>query len=607
MTVDFKFAQLQTFSLAGAGAIPADTTITLKSMLGIDGAPITMTEAFGVIGFGTLEPGSGVNEEQISFTGLVNNPNGTTTLTGVSSVTFLAPYTQTSGLLKTHAGSTSFIISNTSGFYDELEKNAQGGYVTIENTGTPVTQRRIINLSNLLTATDDTPNTDLTINVVNLANDTDFINTLTENALFQSQVNSFVSGGGSGGTKLVIDTTDVSVPSGTTTTVYTENIPGGTLGTNNAIRFTLVNLSASQATITVKYGGTTIASVSAPIINTGRTGFGGIIVANAATNSQKGFIAVIANSSGSETEVNDNAVGLSTVDSTIDQNLEIVITAAGGFTSTAGGIIIEKITNSGSDVQTFTSSGTWTKPAGAKAVYVIAVGAGGGGAGGSLSVGLAGGAGAGGAFNEKFFDASIVGSTETVTVGAAGTGGLGSIGATPGTNGTAGGTSSFGSKLLANGGGAGLLAGTASTGGQNGGLENYGGNGGAKELPGSNSLSGAGGGGGGDGSHNTGGAGGGAGTQTGTGGGGAGGIFASTTPPVDGDDYTTLGTAYTGAGGGGGYGGNDGITDGTSPGANGGLYGGGGGGGGGGVNTGGANSSNGGNGAQGVVVVITNF
>lgn len=76
--------------------------------------------SFGSIGFGTIEPGNGTLEEQICFTGITQNTNGTATLTGVSNVLFLAPYTRTSGLAKTHAGSTTFIISNTSGFYDRM-------------------------------------------------------------------------------------------------------------------------------------------------------------------------------------------------------------------------------------------------------------------------------------------------------------------------------------------------------------------------------------------------------------------------------------------------------------------------------------------------------
>lgn len=111
--------QLQPFSLNGSGAVAGATTVTLKSMTDIDGNLVVMA-SFGTIGYGTLEPGSGVMEEQISFSGVTQNANGTATLTGVKSVTFGTPFTETSGLSKTHAGSTIFVISNTAGFYNQI-------------------------------------------------------------------------------------------------------------------------------------------------------------------------------------------------------------------------------------------------------------------------------------------------------------------------------------------------------------------------------------------------------------------------------------------------------------------------------------------------------
>jgi len=130
MADNFRFAQLQPFSLSGAGAVIGDTSITLKSMLDINGNAVTMAGTFGTIGFGTLNPGAGLLEEQIAFTGLSNNANGTTTLTGVKSVTFVYPYTQTTGLSKTHAGAAPFVISNTSGFYDNLTAKADDEDIT---------------------------------------------------------------------------------------------------------------------------------------------------------------------------------------------------------------------------------------------------------------------------------------------------------------------------------------------------------------------------------------------------------------------------------------------------------------------------------------------
>jgi hypothetical protein len=111
--------------------------------------------------------------------------------------------------------------------------------------------------------------------------------------------------------------------------------------------------------------------------------------------------------------------------------------------------------------QTFTSSGTWTKPSGASLVLVRVWGAGGGGAGGTVgavSTSKSGGSGGGGgAFYEKFFYASELASTVSVTIGAAGTGGASA------TVGVAGGQTSFGTLVTANGGTGGAFGG--STGG----------------------------------------------------------------------------------------------------------------------------------------------
>lgn len=136
-----RIAQLDPFALAGGGVVAGATEITLKSFTAIDGVtPLTMAD-FGTIGYGTLEPGNGNLEEQISFTGIVQNSNGTATLTGVSSVLFLNPYTESSGLNKTHAGSTTFVISNTAGFYNQfaIKQNNETitGQWTFENT--PIT------------------------------------------------------------------------------------------------------------------------------------------------------------------------------------------------------------------------------------------------------------------------------------------------------------------------------------------------------------------------------------------------------------------------------------------------------------------------------------
>lgn len=105
------------------------------------------------------------------------------------------------------------------------------------------------------------------------------------------------------------------------------------------------------------------------------------------------------------------------------------------------------------NIQVFTASGTWTKPAGAKHVRVRLVGGGGGGGAADATDGTntymsAGAGGSAGGYAEALLDAAALGATVAVTVGAAGAGGTGTGGA-PGGN---GGTSSFGAACSASGG-----------------------------------------------------------------------------------------------------------------------------------------------------------
>lgn len=104
---------------------------------------------------------------------------------------------------------------------------------------------------------------------------------------------------------------------------------------------------------------------------------------------------------------------------------------------------------SSGNTQTFTSSGTWTKPSVGTVTHIRCWGGGGGG-GGSATNGAGGGGGGGGGFNEKWIATSSLGATETVTIGAGGT-----AGNTSGTAGGIGGNSTFGAHLTAYGGGGG--------------------------------------------------------------------------------------------------------------------------------------------------------
>lgn len=111
--------QAQNFSLSGAGSSIGDVVLNLKSFKDINGTVIAMTD-IGAIGYMTLEPGNGTQEEQISFTGVTQNSDGSAQLTGVKSVLFKTPYTATSGMTITHPGSVVAILTNTSGFYTQF-------------------------------------------------------------------------------------------------------------------------------------------------------------------------------------------------------------------------------------------------------------------------------------------------------------------------------------------------------------------------------------------------------------------------------------------------------------------------------------------------------
>lgn len=173
------------------------------------------------------------------------------------------------------------------------------------------------------------------------------------------------------------------------------------------------------------------------------------------------------------TAFNGNAADPTT--NTVDMKANLIVQGA----LTVGGVTPGNVTQ-----QVFTTSGTWTKPAGARAVRFQVQGGGGAGGGGpATGAGAvsAGAGGQGGAYAESTIAASTLTATVAITIGAGGTG-------VSGTTGNSGGTSSAAAYVSAAGGAGGPIIGASgSVGASNGG-------GGAQAMTGDVQVDGSGGG-----------------------------------------------------------------------------------------------------------------
>ena len=123
-----SYTQSPTTYLSGSGVIIGATTVSVTSFVDIYGNVLTMA-SFGAKGYATLEPDTS-NEEAFTFTAIAANANGTYSLSGVSSALAQTPYTETSGLIRQHAGGTKMVITDNVAFWNNFANKANNETVT---------------------------------------------------------------------------------------------------------------------------------------------------------------------------------------------------------------------------------------------------------------------------------------------------------------------------------------------------------------------------------------------------------------------------------------------------------------------------------------------
>lgn len=514
----FQPVQAAQFTLAGAGITNSQNTIQLASFALPDPnkTPITMA-MFGAIGYGVLDPQTS-KIENVSFTGVTQNSNGSATLTGVSrGLSFYTPYAASTTLAVSHAGGATFILSNSGAFYGQ-----QFAFTNNANTFSAV---------NIFGSTTP-PKYDA---------DPIWANFTTQAFADVSYVNSVVAAGcanaATGIKGCVQIATGLQAASSTGT------------GSTGA----LLVLPASIATDTPNTGSNTSKVLMSDL--TGHLKQAWLDLTQAFTTS------------GAWTFSNTSP-GTTIASSTF--TTAVNVSAAATTTFNGGGL------NGVYDYQVFTGNGTWTKPAnvlGTELVMVEEWGAGGGGGtSGAASGTSGGGGGGGGACIIGYYRASDLTSTVTVTVGtgaAATVGGNTTFGTFLTAYGGGAGQSESGATNASPGGGGGgqLSVGTAgsadTTGGSGGGPagggstaanSGFGGAGGGAGGAGGAAAYGGGGGGG----ANGGGSGGGASVCGGGGGAGGGSSVSGGTSVFGGAGgaavTNTIGTVGSAPGGGGGGG-----------------------------------------------------
>lgn len=260
--------QSQPSHLSGSGITATANTINLTQFLLSDGlTPITMSMfGQGGVGYATLEPGT-TREENVSFTGVVQNTNGTAQLTGVTrGLTFSFPCISTSTNQKAHAGGVSLVLSNSNCFYQNFLTSQNDASITgqYEFSQAPLVDNAGTNASSVAT-------------YGQLAS-TSFAGTVngsvSAKGIYQEATNAQIASGtavGSTGADLALTTRVVATSSNPNSIVATT--PSGTIGSSligSGTTYTVGGLNSASTTLT---GVTNIAGVN--VTSTSFSKFGG--------------------------------------------------------------------------------------------------------------------------------------------------------------------------------------------------------------------------------------------------------------------------------------------------------------------------------------------